>query len=122
VSGWLGGVVPAIYTGEGIKAYRQWLPATSPEAASSLGGSFVTENIEDCYMTPYDLNYGFMAKFDHDYIGREALEKLALKPKRKMVRLVWNDEDIAQIMSSVLSDGDRYKYLNAPSSNYSTYS
>lgn len=122
VSGWLGGVVPAIYTGEGMKSYRQWLPATAPEAVGSLGGSFVTGNIEDCYMTPYDLGYGFMVKFDHDFIGRQALEKLVQKPKRRKVRLAWNDEDVAAIMTSVLSDGNRYKYLNSPSSNYSTFS
>lgn len=122
VSGWLGGTVPAIYTGEAMKPYREWLPAISPEGAGSLGGSFVTENIEDCYMTPFDLGYGFMAKFDHDFIGREALEKIAELPKRKKVRLTWNDEDVAEIMTSVLSKGDRYKYMNAPVSNYSMFS
>jgi glycine cleavage system aminomethyltransferase T len=38
-----------------------------------LGGSFVSENIEDYYLTPYDLGYGHVVKFDHDFIGREAL-------------------------------------------------
>lgn len=105
-----------------MKAYREWLPANAPEAVGSLGGSFVTDNIEECYMTPYDLGYGFMVKFDHDFIGRKALETLARKPKRRKVRLTWNDEDMAEILASVVSKGERYKYLNVPSSNYSTYS
>ena len=28
-------------------------------------------------MTPYELGYGPFVKFDHDFIGREALEKIA---------------------------------------------
>jgi glycine cleavage system aminomethyltransferase T len=122
-SGWFGGALPAIYTGDSMKSYREWLPATAPEAAGSLGGSFVTENIEDCYKTPYDLGYAFMVKFDHDFIGREALEKMAeAGAKNKKVRLTWNDEDVADIMISILSKGDRYKYMNAPVANYSMFS
>ena len=41
-----------------------------------LAGSFVSDNIEDYYTNPYDLGYGQIVKFDHDFIGREALEGL----------------------------------------------
>ena len=44
--------------------------------AARIGGSFVSDNIEDYYMTPYELGYGPFVKFDHDFIGREALEKM----------------------------------------------
>ena len=36
----------------------------------------MSNNIEDYYMTPYELGYGPFVKFDHDFIGREALEKI----------------------------------------------
>ena len=121
-SGWMGGPVPAVYTGEEAKGYREWLPAISAEGAGSLGGSFYTENIEDLYVSPYDLGYGFMIKFDHDFIGREALEKMADKPKRKKVRFEWNEEDIKEIQASMYNDGDRFKYMEAPAANYSTFS
>jgi syringate O-demethylase len=58
-----------------MKAYRQWLPADCYEARASIGGSFNSTNIEDYYLTPWDLGYGPHVKFDHDFIGREALEK-----------------------------------------------
>ena len=61
------------YSGEKMKAFRQWLPANSFEGMASLGGSFYSNNIEDYYLTPYDLGYGSVVKFDHDFIGREAL-------------------------------------------------
>ena len=35
-----------------------------------IGGSFVSDNIEDYYATPYELGYGTFTKFDHDFIGR----------------------------------------------------
>jgi hypothetical protein len=41
-----------------MKAYRQWLPAAGYEGTGSIGGSFVSNNIEDYYMTPYELGYG----------------------------------------------------------------
>src|SRR5262249_49897359 len=68
-SGWIPSPLPAIYTGDKLKAYREWLPGTSYEATGSLGGSFVSNNIEDYYMTPYELGYGPFVKFDHDFIG-----------------------------------------------------
>src|SRR5213075_2438698 len=46
-SGWIHSPLPAIYTGDKLKAYREWLPATGYEATGSLGGSFVSNNIED---------------------------------------------------------------------------
>ena len=60
-----------------MKAYREWLPADGYEAKASIGGSFFSDNIEDYYLTPWDLGYGRFVKFDHDFIGREALEKMA---------------------------------------------
>ena len=60
-----------------MKAYREWLPAAGYEATASIGGSFYSDKIEDYYLTPWDLGYGHLVKFDHDFIGREALEKMA---------------------------------------------
>src|SRR5207253_8362407 len=76
-SGWIPSPLPAVYTGEKMKAYRQWLPADCYEAKASIGGRFNSPNIEDYYLTPWDLGYGPHVKFDHDFIGREALEKRA---------------------------------------------
>lgn len=122
-SGWIPSPLPAIYTGEKLKAYRQWLPATSYEGAGSLGGSFNSSNIEDYYMTPFELGYGPFVKFDHDFIGREALEKMAGKPQRKKVTFAWNADDVAKIFRSMLEPGqEHYKYIDLPLSNYASAS
>jgi vanillate/3-O-methylgallate O-demethylase len=120
-SGWIPSPLPAVYTGEKMKKYREWLPANGYEATGSLGGSFVSKNIEDYYMTPYELGYGVMVKFDHDFIGREALEKRANEPKRRKVTFVWNGEDVARIMATQVQPGaERYKYIELPLSNYAS--
>jgi glycine cleavage system aminomethyltransferase T len=120
-SGWIPSPLPAVYTGAKMKAYREWLPATSYEAVASLGGSFYSENIEDYYLTPYDLGYGPSVRFDHDFIGREALEKIAKNPKRKKVTLALDTEDVMKAMGTMFEKGDRAKYFDFPSAVYSTW-
>ncbi len=122
-SGWIPSPMPAVYSGEKMKKYREWLPAQGYEGRASLGGSFDSKNIEDYYLTPYDLGYGAFVKFDHDFIGREALEKIAAQPPRRTkVTLALNTDDVMKIIGSQYSakKGERYKYFDFPSSVYST--
>jgi vanillate/3-O-methylgallate O-demethylase len=121
-SGWIPSPLPAVYTGDKMKAYRQWLPLSSYEATGSLAGSFASNNIEDYYMSPYALGYGPFVKFDHDFIGREALEKMAGTPQRKKVTFAWQAEDVVKIWASLLEAGDPYKYIDLPQSNYASAS
>src|SRR5262249_28089327 len=107
-SGWIPSPLPAVYTDDPMKPYRQRLPATSYEAAGSIGGSFYSKNIEDYYMTPYELGYGPFVKFDHDFIGREALEKIAGKAHRKKVTFAWNPDDVIKVFRSMLEQGDHF--------------
>ena len=122
-SGWIPSPLPAVYTGNQMKAYRQWLPGSGYEATCSIGGSFVSTIVEDYYTTPYDLGYGTFVKFDHDFIGRSALEKMAGKSRRKKVTFAWNGKDIAKVFESLLEPGqEHYKYIDWPLSNYASSS
>jgi glycine cleavage system aminomethyltransferase T len=105
-SGWIPSPMPAIYSGEKMKSYRQWLPAKSYEGIASLGGSFYSNNIEDYYFTPYDLGYGGFVKFDHEFIGKAALEKLAAAPPRRTkVTLALNDDDVLKAIGTQYQKG-----------------
>jgi vanillate/3-O-methylgallate O-demethylase len=118
-SGWIPSPLPAIYTGEAERAYREWLPADGYEATGTLAGSFVSDDIEDYYLNPWELGYGSFVKFDHDFIGREALEKLDPETQRKKVTLAWNDEDLAKILTSVIDrEGPGYQFFDLPNANY----
>lgn len=120
-SGWIPSPLAAIYSGESMRAYREWLPADGFEGLTSLGGSMVSENIDDYYLTPWDLGYDHILKFDHDFVGREALEAMKDKPHRKKMTLVWEPEDVVRVFSSLFNEGDRYKFMDIPASHYATY-
>jgi glycine cleavage system aminomethyltransferase T len=119
-SGWIPSPMPAIYSGKAMKAYREWLSDEGFEANASLGGSYYSNNIEDYYQTPWDLGYGKHINFDHDFIGSDALKKLADQPHRRKVWLKWNDEDVQAVFKSQLGHGDRFKYMEVPNAYYST--
>lgn len=120
-SGWIPSPLPAIYTGDSLADYRAWLSARCYEGAASVGGSFVSERIEDYYLTPWDLGYGHMVKFDHDFIGREALERMKDQPHRRKVTLALDTEDMVRVMSSMLQKGERAKFLDFPSAVYAMH-
>jgi len=120
-SGWIPSPLPAIFTGDELEPYREWLPAEGYEGTGSLGGSFYSDDVTDYYLTPHDLGYWPFVRFDHDFIGREALEAIADAPRRKKVTLAWNGEDVARAIGSMFQKGDAAKYIDFPLSNYSTW-
>ena len=122
-SGWIPSPLPAIYTGEELRAYREWLPAQGYEATNSIAGSFVSDNIEDYYLNPWELGYGGFVKFDHDFIGREALEQIDPAAQRKKVTFAWNSEDLAEVLASILKpEGESYQFFDVPIANYGSTS
>jgi syringate O-demethylase len=122
-SAWIPSPLPAVYSGEKMKPFREWLDENSYEAKASLGGSYYSDNIEDYYLDPWDLGYGPFVKFDHDFIGREALEAKANQPHRKKVTLVLNEEDVLnKIWGSQFQKGEQNaKFLEYPSAVYSMH-
>ncbi len=117
-SGWMSYPLPAVYTDEKLERYRQWLPADSWEGKAQLAGSFRSTNIEDYYVTPWHLGVDRIMNFDHDFIGRKALEKMAAGPTRSKVTLVWNKDDVARIQNSMFASGIPFKYLDLPVASY----
>jgi vanillate/3-O-methylgallate O-demethylase len=117
-SGWMAYPMPAIFTGDDLRGFREWLPADGWEGNQHLGGSFYASDIEQYYVTPWDLGYGRFVAFDHDFIGREALEKQSDEHRRTKVTLVWDDEDVMRVLGSQFGDGPRYKIPEFPVSYY----
>ncbi|MGO1543414.1 MAG: aminomethyl transferase family protein [Gulosibacter sp.] len=118
-SGWIANTLPAYYSSPETQAFRDWQSGRSFEANLQLGGSFVSDNIEDYYLTPYDLGYDRMIRFDHDFIGREALERIKDEPHRKKVWIKWQPGEAGRIVNSYELPGDqRHKYLEMPAGFY----
>jgi vanillate/3-O-methylgallate O-demethylase len=122
-SGWVALPVPGIYSGEAMKAYREHVSAESLLACASLGGSYYSDDVEDHYYTPWDLGVGRLVNFNHDFIGRDALQAKANEPQKKKVRLEWNDQDVLNAIGRSLFDANdtRTKYFDLPLSVYTTF-
>jgi glycine cleavage system aminomethyltransferase T len=116
-SGWIPTAVPAIF-GPELRGYREWLAA---DALGSLGGSMDSADITDYYVTPYDIGYGRTVKFDHDFLGREALERVAAEEHRVKVTLVWNPDDLALATRSLCEPGIPAKYIELPKARYAFF-
>ncbi len=123
-SGWIPSPLPGIYTGDGMLAeYRQWLGADSYEAAGAIGGSFVSDNIEDYYVNPFELGYDFYIGWKKDdFIGKEALTKMKGANNRKKVTFEWNRDDVLKVIASAFEEGTPYKWIDFPQPNYASSS
>jgi vanillate/3-O-methylgallate O-demethylase len=118
-SGWIPSPLPAIYTGDQLRGYREWLGADSYEATNALAGSFVSEDIEDYYVNPWELGYGPFVKLDHDFIGRDAMSEIDADSQRRKVTLAWDAEDMAKIFASLFdTEGESYQVFDLPIANY----
>jgi glycine cleavage system aminomethyltransferase T len=118
-SGWVPAPLPAIFGDDPhLSAYREWLPAG---AVGSLGGSVDARDIESYYLTPYDIGYERTVRFDHDFVGRAALERLAEAPPRRKVTLVWNADDVAAAIGSLFTPGPGAKHLELPKARYALH-
>jgi syringate O-demethylase len=120
-SGWIPSPLPAVYSGDSLKAYREWLPAAGYEGSASIGGSLVSDDIEDYYFTPWDLGYGSYVNFDHDFVGREALEKEAQAEHRCKVTLALDDDDVTRTIGTMFRKTGRAKFMDWPSAVYAMH-
>ncbi len=122
-SGWLPSPLPAFYTGDSqmMKDYRAWASGKSYAGMCSIGGSHVPDSVEGYYLTPWDIGYGHIVKFDHDFVGREALEKMKDQKHKQKVTLALDDEEVSRTMSSMFASGGRAKWFEFPSAVYAMH-
>ena len=78
----------------------------------------MSADIEDYYTNPWDLGYGSFVKFDHDFIGRDALEAIDGPAQRRKVTLEWNAEDLGKVLASPLGPAPGYQFFDLPNANY----
>jgi vanillate/3-O-methylgallate O-demethylase len=121
-SGWIPSPLPGIYTGDGMLAdYRDWLGSDMYEAAGAIGGSFVSDNIEDYYVNPFELGYDFYIGWKKDdFVGKAALEKMKGANNRKKVTFEFNKEDVLKVIASAFEEGTPYKWIDFPQPNYAS--
>ncbi len=81
---------------------------------AKLTGSFASDDIRDYYRTPVELGWTKNIKFDHEFTGRTALEREVADPKRTIVTLELNSEDMIDIYASLFREGEPYDFMDMP--------
>jgi len=107
--------IPAIFEDD-MKEYLHEFMTSMPAYLTTINvaGSFEGEKISDYYRSPIELGWSKMIKFDHDFIGRKALEEEMANPKRTIRTLVWNSEDVIDVYASLFREGEHYDYIEIP--------
>jgi glycine cleavage system aminomethyltransferase T len=90
---------------KGFMEYQgaQWKSRPPPIFSGSMG-----TDIRLRYRNPVELGWSHTIKFDHNFIGRAALEKEVANPRRKMVTLEWNAEDVVDVYAAQFRPGEHY--------------
>lgn len=79
-----------------------------------VSGSFEGEKIADWYRNPCELGWSNRINLRHDFYGKEALAGIKAQPRRKLVTLVWNPEDVADVAASMFRDEQPYGQMELP--------
>ena len=112
-SGWVAAPIPGIYAGADLRAYREWLPLASWEGQHPIYGSYFSPDIEDYYVSPYELGYGKSISFNHDFLGRDALQSAhGQGVPRTKVTLELNPDDVREVFGAdpgYIMDLGRYR-------------
>ncbi|GAB3615557.1 aminomethyltransferase family protein [Okibacterium endophyticum] len=98
-------------------AFMQFLGAVMGEAEQLNGDKFSGSMGPDPrlrYRNPVELGWSKMIRFDHDFVGRAALEKIVAADARRMVTLVWNVDDILDVTRSQFEAGEAFRPIDEP--------
>ena len=103
------------YAWENDEGYRKYMKEKNIKqgAKPALLGS-MGPDIKLRYRNPVELGWEKCINFNHEFRGKEALQKIVENPKRKMVTLEWNKEDIFDVYKSQFEPGEPYPNLDEP--------
>lgn len=69
--------------------------------------------------SPYEMGWSSCIKFDHDFIGRDALEKELENPKQIIVTLELNNDDMTELYASLFqTESDPFELSELPMNAY----
>src|SRR5699024_316575 len=92
--------LPWFETDEDMTDYMNKNPQLSAYNFNRVLKGSLGDELQERFVTPYDLGWDFLIKFNHDFIGREALEKISQNPSRQVVTLEWNADDIGKVFAT----------------------
>ncbi len=96
------------------EGFREFIGADHFSLHSPRTGSYDPADDRARMRNPFEVNWGNAVRFNHDFVGRDALEKAAAEPGRRTVTLRWNAEDVIDIYASLFRKGEEYKTMDLP--------
>ena len=70
-------------------------------------------DLDERFATPYDVGWGFLVKYNHDFPGRAALEAVKDNPPRTLATLEWNAEDVGKVFAAMNDGGEKVDDISA---------
>lgn len=98
--------LPWFESGEGMAKYMQEHPMDSYYNLCRVLKGSVGDDLQARFVTPYDTGCETLIRFDHDFTGKEALQKLANQKHRVPATLEWNGDDVAAVFATMLKPGE----------------
>lgn len=98
-----------------IPAFREFMakmPFQFPDPI--MAGSIDPSDFRSRCRTPHEVGWEKSVRLDHDFTGRAAVEQELANPKRTVVTLEWNSDDVKDVYGSLFEEGEEYKYLEIP--------
>jgi vanillate/3-O-methylgallate O-demethylase len=88
------------YDDPGFAEYLDANPAASfmmfrPRLYGSMG-----DDIQKRFVTPFDTGWENRIHWDHEFVGKKALQRMAKGSLRSVVTLEWNADDVADVYAS----------------------
>lgn len=84
---------------------NQGICATFPNLTCKLNGSLADQGRSAYYLNILEAGWGHLINWDHDFIGKEALQELVKRDDNLgVVTLEWNKEDILKVFETFLDD------------------
>ena len=97
---WIHFWYPCLTSGEKMKDYILKCPyGTGLNKAYRFFGS-AADDIENAFVTPFDVDWDYLINYEHEFIGKAALEELKKNPPRKVVTLEWDAGDVGRVFAS----------------------
>ena len=90
--------------------FMDYLNGSFDQFLVNISGS-AGRDLNKRFCNPVEAGWSNRIVFDHDFRGRQALEKAIANPVRRIVTLLWNPDDIAEVQASFFETGETYQYM-----------
>lgn len=97
---WIHYWYPLLTSGEGLAEYVKNCPYINPKFKVYNFFGSANDDIDNSFVTPFDVSWDYLINYDHEFIGKAALLELKQKQPRKAVTLEWDADDVGKVFAS----------------------